>query len=108
MVVMIGRGLVAGGARIHADMLLDWGILDELVPRAGLLKAANNMAAHYVDKPPVAVQMIKQSVNRIVSALDESIMHMDVDQNLFASTLEDRKVAINAYLSKTAAEFTGN
>jgi hypothetical protein len=52
--------------------------------------------------------MIKQSENRIVSALDESIMHMDVDQNLFAATSEDRTVAVDAYLNGTTPEFTGN
>ena len=66
------------------------------------------MADHYVNKPPVAVQMIKQSVNQIVSALDQSIMHMDVDQNLFAATSEDRAKAVEAYLNGTPAEFSGN
>ncbi len=102
------KRLVAGGERVAATTLLDWGALDELVPGRELLDAATQMAERYVNKPPVAVQMIKQSVNRIVSALDESIMHMDVDQNLFASTSEDRAHAIEAYLNKTPPSFTGN
>jgi enoyl-CoA hydratase/carnithine racemase len=102
------KRLVAGGERIHAAQLLDWGILDRLVPAAQLLDAADELAERYLNKPPVAVQMIKQSVNRIVSALDESIMHMDVDQNLFAQTSEDRAAATAAYLNKTPPTFTGN
>jgi len=102
------KRLVAGGERIGAAILLDWGVLDELVPRSELLDRAHTLAERYVNKPPVAVQMIKQSVNRIVSALDEATMHMDVDQNLFAQTSEDRTAAIEAYLNKTSPTFTGN
>ena len=102
------KRLVAGGERISADTLLAWGVLDDLVPGNELLTRANKLAAHYVNKPPVAVQMIKQSVNRIVSALDEATMHMDADQNLFAQSSEDRALAIRAYLDKTEPTFTGN
>ena len=102
------KRLVAGGERIHAATLKDWGVLDELVEADRLLPRAREIADHYVGKPPVAVQMIKQSVNRIVSALDESIMHMDVDQNLFAATSEDRSAALEAYLNGTRPDFTGN
>lgn len=102
------KRLVAGGERITAPTLLDWGVLDELVDAEQLLPRALQLADHYVNKPPVAVQMIKQSVNRIVSALDQSIMHMDVDQNLFAATSKDRAAAVDAYLNGTRPEFTGN
>jgi enoyl-CoA hydratase len=102
------KRLVAGGERIQAPDLLAWGVLDLRVPRSELLDAASAMAERYVNKPPVAVQMIKQSVNRIVSALDEAVMHMDVDQNLFAQTAEDRQAAVRAYLDKSEPTFTGN
>ena len=102
------KRLVAGGERIAAATLLEWGVLDQLVPGDGLLDAAAGLAAHYVGKPPVAVQMIKQSVNRIVSSLDEAIMHMDADQNLFSQTSQDRAVAIRAYLEKQSPTFSGN
>ena len=102
------KRLVAGGERIQASELLAWGVLDQQVPRAELLDAAAVLAQRYVNKPPVAVQMIKQSVNRIVSALDEAVMHMDVDQNLFAQSAEDRQIAVRAYLDKTEPTFSGN
>ena len=35
-------------------------------------------------------------------------MHMDVDQNLFAATSEDRAAAVDAYLNGTEPKFTGN
>ncbi len=102
------KRLVAGGERIAAQTLLDWGVLDDLVDPEALPGRAQEMARQYAAKPPIAVQMIKQSVNRIVSALDESIMHMDVDQNLLAGGSEDRSLAADAYLNRTQANFTGN
>ncbi len=102
------KKLVAGGIRVPAETLLQWGVLDERVPLAELDAAADTMAAHYAAKPPVALQMIKQSANQISTALNHALMHMDADQNMFASGSKDRAAAIEAYLNKTAPEFTGD
>jgi enoyl-CoA hydratase/carnithine racemase len=102
------KRLVIGGDRVLAPELERWGVLDRLVPRASLIDAANELASRYAAKPPIPAQMIKRSVNHLVSALDESIMHMDSDQNLFTQGTEDRKIAGPAYLAKQDAEFTGN
>ena len=53
------------------------------------------MAQHYAAKPPIAVQMIKRSVNAIEAALDRSLMHMDADQNLLTQSTDDRRVALH-------------
>jgi enoyl-CoA hydratase/carnithine racemase len=102
------KRLVVGGERIHGPTLLDWGVLDELVARQALIDAAMTMAAHYAAKPPIAAQMIKQSTNQIANALNHAIMHMDVDQNIFGASTEDRTEAIRSYLDKTTPTFSGN
>ncbi|MCY3859651.1 MAG: enoyl-CoA hydratase/isomerase family protein [Gammaproteobacteria bacterium] len=102
------KRLVAGGERIHAEELHSWGILDALVPRDELLRTAMNWAERYANLSPIPQQMIKQSVNAITSALDSAVMHMDVDQNLFSASTEDRREAIRSYLAKTKPTFTGN
>ena len=102
------KQLVAGGIRAHASKLLDWGILDELVPLDELLPAATQMAQHYVAKPPIALQMIKQSANQISNALSHAIMHMDADQNMFSAATTDRDEAVDAYLNKRTPSYTGN
>ena len=79
------KRLVIGGERMHSETLLNWGILDQRVPQKNLLAAATDMAAHYVSKPPIAAQMIKQSTNQITNALNHALMHMDADQNLLAA-----------------------
>ena len=102
------KQMVVGGIRIAAPQLLDWGILDELVPLLELPTAAQRMAKFYAAKPPIAAQMIKHSTNQIANALNHAVMHMDVDQNMFAATTKDREVATSAYLDKTTPTFTGD
>lgn len=101
------KRLVAGGERIYAATLLDWGALDELVPRSELADTAWEWARRYARLPPIPQQMIKQSVNAIVSTLDTSVMHMDVDQNLLSASTDDRREAISAYMNKTQPTFIG-
>ena len=102
------KRLVAGGERIYASELKEWGILDALVPRSALLETAQEWAARYAAKSPIPAQMVKRSVNAIVSALDLSVMHMDVDQNLLAAMTQDRNAAVAAHRSNTKPQFKGN
>jgi len=102
------KRLVMGGEHIAAETLLQWGVIDELVTRDQLINRAEALAEFYAAKPPIACQMIKRSVNAISSALDQSIMHMDFDQNIMSSQTEDRKEAIDAYLNKRPPSYKGN
>lgn len=102
------KRLVAGGERIHAEELLSWGILDSVVQCDDLMNTATEWAKRYARMPPIPQQMIKQSVNAIVSAHDASVMHMDVDQNLLSATSRDRKAAIRAYLEGSTPSFSGD
>jgi enoyl-CoA hydratase len=102
------KRLVVGGERIHAPELERWGLLDRLCSLSDLSRTAQDMAEHYAAKPPIAAQMIKQSANQITNALNHAIMHMDVDQNMWGSTMLDRELAVKAYLDKSKATFTGN
>lgn len=94
--------------REYPKTLLDWGFLDQVVPAAKLLDKAVEMAELYAAQPPMAAQMVKRSVNAISSALDQSIMHMDSDQYLYAASGEDFQEAIKAFFEKRDGIFTGN
>ena len=48
-------------------------------------------------QPPVAVQMIKQSINVVSGALDDGLMHMDADQNILTTLTADRAEGIAAF-----------
>lgn len=102
------KRLVAGGERILASELHQWGILDQVVSPEDLLDTAMEWAHRYARLPPIPQQMIKQSVNAIANALDTAIMHMDVDQNILTASTEDRREAIRSYLDKTNIDFKGD
>ena len=102
------KRLVIGGERVYAPTLLGWGLLDEMVEPAALLARAQEFALTYVNKSPVAAQMIKRSINQISGALDRALMHMDADQNLLTHTLADQKAAAAAYAAKTTPLFNGS
>ena len=102
------KRLVIGGERVAAKELAAWGVLDALAPPAGLLDAALEWARRYAAKSPIPAQMIKRSVDAIVGAGDNAVMHMDVDQNLLAASTADRAAAAAAYRGKTEAKFKGD
>lgn len=102
------KRLVVGGERVTADTLLQWGVLEAVVPRDELLVEAEAWAERYARQAPIPAQMIKRSINTITSALDAAVMHMDVDQHLLTVTTEDRRAATKAYLGDADPSFTGN
>ena len=95
------KRLVAGGERVDAEQLLAWGVLDAVVAPEALMDTALAWAARYAAKPPIPAQMIKRSVNAIVSAVDNAVMHMDVDQSLLTAATQDRATAAAAWRART-------
>lgn len=102
------KRLVVLGNHEQAEDLQQWGFIDELVDAAELDAYCLKTAEAYSKQPPIAAQMIKKSVNQIVSALDQATMHMDKDQFLLSNLSEDYREGIIAFMQKREAEFTGN
>jgi len=101
------KRMIMSGKLFDAATLRDWGFLDEVVPRTDLDAAARAWAEEYAALPPIAVQMIKRSINQVSGALDQAIMHMDADQWLLATTSADFKEAVGAFFEKRPPRFTG-
>jgi|TARA_B100002003_G_scaffold250883_1_gene291982 enoyl-CoA hydratase/carnithine racemase len=102
------KRMIMLGAREEAQTLLEWGFLDAVVPRTELENATRALAEQYARQPPIAVQMIKQSINAVSGALDDAIMHMDSDQYMLTARTDDRDEGISAFFEKRDPEFKGN
>jgi len=102
------KRMVMTGKLFDAATLMEWGFLDALVKPDALRATAGSWASELAALPPVAVQMIKRSVNAISGALDSSIMHMDTDQWLLATESEDFQEGLAAFAEKRPPRFTGN
>ena len=90
-----------------AQTLYDWGWLDEITPADKLKERAIEMAREYAAKAPLTSQMIKRSINTLVQALDQPIMHMDSDQFILATMTEDFKEGIEALMLRRPPVFKG-
>ena len=101
------KQLIMSGKLFDAETLASWGLVDEVCAREDLEDRARAWAEEYAGLPPIAVQMIKRSVNRVSGALDQAIMHADVDQWLLGTRTEDFAEAISAFREKRDPEFRG-
>lgn len=102
------KQMIMTGKLFDAATMERWGFLDAVVSAAELQTAARAWADDYAALPPLAVQMIKRSVNQVSGALDRAIMHMDSDQWLLATQSEDFKEGVSAFFERRKPEFKGN
>lgn len=101
------KQLIMSGQLFPAKTLCQWGFIDEISPSGEASAAARSWAQTYADLPPVAMQMIKRSINRYAQALGESIMHMDHDQWLLTAQSEDFQESLEAFKAKRPPKLTG-
>lgn len=112
LVALIGpacaKRMVMTGALLDADMVHGWGLVDEVVPAAELDARALVLASELAGLPPLAVQMIKRSINAVAHALDGAVLHADADQWLLATQSADFAEALAAFREKRPGQFSGN
>jgi enoyl-CoA hydratase len=101
------KQFVIFGEKVEAAQALAWGLADEVVEDGETLTAAQRWAAKIAALPPNAVRMSKVSVNAAANALHRATTFMDADQYALATTSEDYKEAIKAFLEKRDPKFTG-
>ena len=101
------KQFVIFGEKVEAEQALAWGLADEVVPDGEALGAARRWAEKVARLPPNAVRMSKQGVNAAANALHHATTFMDLDQYALATTSEDYREAIKAFLEKREPKFTG-
>ncbi len=101
------KQFVLFGDRIDAARALAWGLADEVTDDDTASDAALRWASKVAALPPNAVRMSKQAVNAAANALHHATTFMDADQYALATTGEDYREAIKAFLEKREPKFTG-
>jgi enoyl-CoA hydratase/carnithine racemase len=102
------KQMIMTGKLFDAVTLERWGFFDALAPAPQLSAMARDWAETYAALSPLAVQMIKRSINQVSGALDRAVMHMDADQWLLASQSDDFREGVAAFFERREPDFKGN
>lgn len=102
------KQMIMSGRMFDAATLQRWGFIDEVTAPEELDTHVDTWAAEYAALPPIAVQMIKRSINAVSGALDAAVMHMDADQFLLAARSDDYREGVAAFLEKREPHFRGD
>lgn len=108
---LIGLGrameMVLTGELINAQEACRIGLINKVVPREELMGAVEKLALHIASKAPLAVQCIKEAVNRSLEVgLYEGLAHESYLHALTCAT-EDKKEGVSAFLEKRKPDFRG-
>jgi len=108
-VVGPGRALLMnlGGEPISGAQAYEWGLVEQAVPRTGLMEAALAVARTLAERSPHAVAQIKRLARETRDGpLSEGLK---LEAEAFARCLasEDGREGVAAFLEKRAPQFTG-
>ena len=98
------KELMMTGDIISAEEALRIGLINKVVPHETVLEAAEEIARKILSKAPLAIDLIKSSVNR--GFLTEGAS-FTLNANRFFSKTEDMKEGVDAFLKKRKPKFRG-
>ncbi|MBK1887894.1 MULTISPECIES: enoyl-CoA hydratase/isomerase family protein [Marinobacter] len=111
MVSLIGpaktKRFFALAEKVDAELALDWGIADEVVPDGQALLKALELAERAAAMPPVPLRMCKQGINAAAQALSHSVSYMDTDQLILTQRSEDFEEGVDSFLEKRSPSYEG-
>ena len=96
-----------GGAPITAQRAYQLGLVNKVVPAEVTLRVAIDVARQLAAKPPLAVRLAKESVNRALETPLAEGLAVERKNFYFLFATEDQKEGMRAFLEKRRGEFKG-
>jgi enoyl-CoA hydratase len=95
------------GDRIPVEMALAYGIINTIVSEELLMEESMKLAKRLAKQPPLALRLIKDSINKAVDySLYEGMQYERKNFYLLFSS-QDQKEGMQAFIEKRKAEFKG-
>ncbi len=99
--------LMLTNRRLSAAEALEWGLINQVVPDAGLMAAAEDTAAKLAAGGTLAFGAVKRMLHESFSGTLETQMEMEARAIAAMSHTEDGREGIDAFLNKRRPEFRG-
>jgi enoyl-CoA hydratase/carnithine racemase len=94
-------------ARLSAADCERLGLASRVVPDAELAKAAFELARELAAGPPIALRLMKDTLNRAVTDSLESVLDLESERMVQGATTEDYVEAVTAFQEKRPPRFRG-
>ncbi len=101
------QAVILASDRISAADALEWRLVEKVVDDGQAFASAMAFAERIAAQPPIPVQMTKQTVNRLAGALDDMASQMEMDQFALATTSDDHREGVEAFIAKRKPVFRG-
>jgi enoyl-CoA hydratase len=100
------KELIFTGDLIDANVALEIGLINAVVPRGDLMKSVEYLIAKIVAKSPLMLRLAKEALNRSEVGLNEGL---DYESTLFSLCFssKDQKEGASAFLEKRKPKFRG-
>jgi len=94
------------GRRVQAAEALALGLLNEVV-EGDVMVRARDLARQIASGPPLAIQYMKQNINRAAEADFKTCLDWEADRLIRVAQTDDHKEAVRAFIEKRAPVFRG-
>ncbi len=103
----IAMEMVLNDRRLTAQEALQFGLVNRVVPVAGYLDAALDLAAQIAARAPVAVRLAKEAVNKSFELSLSEGLSLEQKYFYYLFATEDQKEGMRAFAEKRAAVWSG-
>ncbi len=101
------KELMFTGRYVRSDEALSLGLLNEIVTDDALTTRTDELAKQISDGPPIAIQYMKENINRSLTANFKICLDYEADRLVRVAQTEDHKEGIRAFLEKRSPLFQG-
>ncbi len=99
--------MVLTGKFISAEEAFQFGLINKIVPVELYLQEAVKLAKEIAEMSPIAVQLAKESVNKVYDSSLQEGLHFERKNFYMLFASEDQKEGMNAFIEKRKPEFKG-